>query len=138
MASNIQKKKTLSNPQISPTHFSQNILIENELNAIGKLPPDLADRAMTLLEKSANARIENDKAIIDLEKQNIELQELDTKKYYTWSGFGMLGFFAVSILSLVGGVFLAYFDKTTKSYIAFAIAFANLTPKLLKELRRKS
>lgn len=76
MSSNTQKKKTLSNPQISPTHFSQNILIENELNAIGKLPPDLADRAMALLEKSANARIENDKAMIDLEKQNIELQEL--------------------------------------------------------------
>lgn len=31
MSSNTQKKKTLSNPQISPTHFSQNILIENEL-----------------------------------------------------------------------------------------------------------
>lgn len=77
MASNIQKKKTQAS-QVPFTHFNQNILIENELNAIGKLPPDLAHRAMTLLENSANAKIENDKAIIALEKQNLDLQELDT------------------------------------------------------------
>ena len=96
---------------------------------------------MSLLEKSANAKIENDKAIIQLEKQNLDLQELDTRKYYAWSAFGMIGFFAISILSLIGGIFLAYFDKTTESYIAFAIAVINIAPKLLKEfikqLRRK-
>lgn len=135
---NITKRKSQNDEPNLSAHFNQTILIENELNAIGKLPPDLADRAMSLLENSANARIENDKAIIALEKQNLDLQELDTKKYYTWSALGMLGFFSVSVVSLLGGVFLAYFDKTTESYIVFAIAFANLTPKLLKELRRKN
>ena len=130
----------MQDSDISLTHFNQNILIENELNAIGKLPPDLADRACPCLSK-ANAKIENDKAIIQLEKQNLDLQELDTRKYYAWSAFGMIGFFAISILSLIGGIFLAYFDKTTESYIAFAIAVINIAPKLLKEfikqLRRK-
>lgn len=134
---NIQNKKSKESPQSLSTHFNA-ILIENELNAIGKLPSDLADRAMTLLEHSTKAKIENDKAIVDLEKKNLDLQELDTDKYYFWSGFGMLGFFAVSVFALVGGVILAYFDKTTESYVAFTIALINLAPKLLKELKRKA
>ena len=131
MANKIQKKD-------EPTQLSANfnILIENELNAIGKLPPDLANRAMDLLQESTHHRMQCDDKIIALEEKNLDLQELDTRKYYNYSLFGIIFFFLVSIIGIIGGVFLAYYDKSTESYIAFAIAFINLTPKLIKTLRK--
>lgn len=43
--------------------------MENELNAIGKLPKPLANRAFALLEKTAEHKMQMDKEIIELEKQ---------------------------------------------------------------------
>ncbi len=46
-----QENQNKENP--SQTFNTQlNFLMENELNAIGKLPKDLADRIVTILEKS--------------------------------------------------------------------------------------
>ncbi len=46
-----QENQNKENP--SQTFNTQlNFLMENELNAIGKLPKDLADRIVTMLEKS--------------------------------------------------------------------------------------
>lgn len=131
MPNKIQKKDEQT--QLSANF---NILIENELNAIGKLPPNLANQAMELLQESTHHRMQCDDKIITLEERNLDLQELDTRKYYNYSLFGMICFFLVSIIGIIGGVILAYHDKSTESYIAFAIAFINLAPKLIKTLRK--
>lgn len=68
MAKNISHSQKDKN-DIS-ANFTQNILIENELNAIGKLPYDLANRAMILLEKTTEHKMEIDNKIIDLEQGN--------------------------------------------------------------------
>ncbi|RDU51717.1 hypothetical protein CQA49_08110 [Helicobacter sp. MIT 00-7814] len=115
-----------------------NILIENELNAISKLNPRLANRAMKLLEDSLEHRKQCDKEIIELEKTNQKMQELETRKYYFWTGFGVFGFFFVFVLALCLGAFLAYFDKTIEAMIVFAIGFINILPKILRELRKKA
>ncbi|GML87009.1 hypothetical protein P0Q10_08090 [Campylobacter jejuni] len=47
--------------------------MENELNAIGKLPKDLADRIVAMLEKSLEYKKDNDNKILDLENKNIKL-----------------------------------------------------------------
>ncbi|QYH11314.1 hypothetical protein A0056_005485 [Campylobacter jejuni] len=46
--------------------------MENELNAIGKLPKDLADRIVAMLEKSLEYKKDNDNKILDLENKNID------------------------------------------------------------------
>ncbi|HHW4172445.1 TPA: hypothetical protein ACUVF7_001805 [Campylobacter coli] len=51
--------------------------MENELNAIGKLPKDLADGIVTMLEKSLEYKKDNDNKILDLENKNIEIRKND-------------------------------------------------------------
>ncbi len=49
-------------------HIQNNIFIENELNAISKMPDSLAQRAFDLVEKTAEHRMQIDKEIIELER----------------------------------------------------------------------
>lgn len=60
--------------------------MENELNAIGKLPKDLADRIVAMLEKSLEYKKDNDNKILDLENKNIEMRKKDIKSYHFWNG----------------------------------------------------
>ena len=49
----VEKQENQNKENPSQTFNTQlNFLMENELNAIGKLPKDLADRIVTMLEKS--------------------------------------------------------------------------------------
>ena len=132
MASKVQKESQAD----ARLNANFNILIENELNAIGKLPPDLADRAMSLLEESMRHKMRCDDEINALEKQNLALKELDIRKYYNWSAFGMVGFFLFATIALIGGIVLAYYDKPTESYIAFGIAGASFMPRFVTEIRK--
>lgn len=68
-------KKEDKNTEIPSQTFNTqlNFLMENELNAIGKLPKDLADRIVTMLEKSLEYKKDNDNKILDLENKNIKL-----------------------------------------------------------------
>lgn len=113
-----------------------NVLIENELNAIGKLPPNLADRAMGLLEKSLEHKKQTDQSIIELERLNLCIEETNTRKYHFWSGLGVVCYFVLNALVFSGAVFLAYFDKTTESIMALAFVFVNFAPKVLKEWKK--
>lgn len=134
MANKVQKESVQADARLNANF---NILIENELNAIGKLPPDLAERAMSLLEESMHHKMRCDDEIVAVEKQNLALKELEIRKYYNWSAFGMVCFFLFSIIALIGGVVLAYYDKPTESYIAFGIASVSFMPKFIKEMRKK-
>ncbi|HGH3987092.1 TPA: hypothetical protein ACJISN_001765 [Campylobacter coli] len=71
-----QENQNKENP--SQTFNTQlNFLMENELNAIGKLPKDLADGIVTMLEKSLEYKKDNDNKILDLENKNIEIRKND-------------------------------------------------------------
>ncbi|EAJ3000912.1 hypothetical protein DCO15_09460, partial [Campylobacter coli] len=80
-----QENQNKENP--SQTFNTQlNFLMENELNAIGKLPKDLAGRIVTMLEKSLEYKKDNDNKILDLENKNIEIRKKDIKSYHFWNG----------------------------------------------------
>ena len=89
-----------------------------------------------MIEKISEHKINCDNKIIELERKNLEIKELDTKKFYFWSGFGFWCFLLISLTALLVGVFLAYFDKTFSAIVAFGIALANIMPKLLKGLKK--
>ncbi|WP_185157404.1 hypothetical protein [Campylobacter hepaticus] len=61
-------KQENQNKEIPPQTFNTqfNFLMENELNAIAKLPSDLANRTMTMLERSLEYKKDNDNKILDL------------------------------------------------------------------------
>ncbi len=49
-------------------NIQNNIFMGNELDAMGRLPEPLADRAMSLFEKTTEHKMQMDKEIIELEK----------------------------------------------------------------------
>lgn len=61
--------------------------MENELNAIGKLPEPLAQRAMNLLEKTAEYKMQIDREILELERQEQKNRVSDMR----WFSYFYLG-----------------------------------------------
>lgn len=61
--------------------------MENELNAIGKLPEPLAQRTMNLLEKTAEYKMQIDREILELERQEQKNRVSDMR----WFSYFYLG-----------------------------------------------
>ena len=102
MPNNIKK----NNKADTPFNAQFNVLIENELNAISKIPPDI--------------------------------KQEDTKKYYFWSGAGILLSNTISLAALIAGIALSFYGYEVQSFIAFGIFALNALPKILKAFRKKS
>ena len=114
-----------------------NVLVPNELNAIANLPEPLADRAMSILEKSLEYRRENDKSIIELESKNLQIKESDIKTTHLLNAFGMVSFLVMVLTSLFVGVFLMQKDMPTASYFSFSIGILALFPRIIDSIRKK-
>lgn len=135
MAKNISHSQKDKN-DIS-ANFTQNILIENELNAIGKLPYDLANRAMILLEKTTEHKMEIDNKIIDLEQGNQQITKDEMNKFYFWSGFGVVCTYLIIFCSIFACIFLAYNDQTMTAIIGIIPGILTSATQLLKMFRFK-
>lgn len=92
-----------ANPQ-NQLNIQNNIFMENELNAIGKLPEPLANRAFALLEKTAEHKMQIDKEIIELEKQEQKNRASDSRWFYCLQGLGAITAFIFIVWSL--GIFV--------------------------------
>lgn len=99
-----------TNPQ-NQLNIQNNIFMENELNAIGKLPEALAQRAMNLLEKTAEHTMQMDKEIIELEKQEQKNRVSSMRWFYSLQGLGAITAVIVIVGSLGFGAYLAINDK---------------------------
>ncbi|EJG3304318.1 hypothetical protein M9128_001280 [Campylobacter coli] len=131
-----QENQNKENP--SQTFNTQlNFLMENELNAIGKLPKDLADRIMTMLEKSLEYKKDNDNKILDLENKNIEIRKKDIKSYHFWNGFGMVSFLLITITSICAGLYLILNGHNEGAYFAFILGALTLLPKIIDSKKNK-
>lgn len=85
--------------------------MENELNAIGKLPEPLANRAFALLEKTAEHKMQIDKEIIELEKQEQKNRVSDNRWFYCLQGLGAVTAFIFIVGSLGIFAYLVIQDK---------------------------
>ena len=135
------KKKEENKQESIVTQFNQqnNILVENELNAIGKLnqiSPELADRAMTQWEKSLAHRNECDKRVIALEENEQKMREKETSLYYGWTGFGMIAFYVFSLIVFGGGVWLTIEDHPLQGLGAMGFSFIFTLPRIYRELKK--
>ncbi|HEG0354483.1 TPA: hypothetical protein SB347_000485 [Campylobacter coli] len=131
-----QENQNKENP--SQTFNTQlNFLMENELNAIGKLPKDLADRIVTMLEKSLEYKKDNDNKILDLENKNIEIRKKDIKSYHFWNGFGMVSFLLITITSICVGLYLILNGHNKGAYFAFILGALTLLPKIIDSIKNK-
>ena len=99
------KKNTSSdntNPQ-NQLNIQNNIFMENELNAIGKLSVPLAKRAMDLLEKAAEHKMQIDKEILELERQEQKNRKSSMNWFYGLQSLGAITALIVILGSL--GIF---------------------------------
>ncbi|MBZ7942824.1 MULTISPECIES: hypothetical protein [Campylobacter] len=137
--SNSVKKENKNKEIPSQTFNTQlNFLMENELNAIGKLPsPDLQNRAMTVIEKSLEYKKDNDNKILDLENKNLEIKKKDMQSYHFWNGFGMISFLIITCLFEGAGVYLITNGYDTGSYFSFAIGILPFLPKIIDSIKKK-
>ncbi|HDZ4931866.1 TPA: MnhB domain-containing protein [Campylobacter jejuni] len=136
--SNSAKKEDKNTEIPSQTFNTQlNFLMENELNAIGKLPKDLADRIVTMLEKSLEYKKDNDNKILDLENKNIEIRKKDIKSYHLWNGFGMVSFLLITIISIGVGLYLILNGHNEGGYFAFILGVLALSPKIIDSIKNK-
>lgn len=92
-------------------HIQNNIFIENELNAISKMPDSLAQRAFDLVEKTAEHRMQIDKEIIELERQEQKNRASHTRWFYALQGLGAITAFVFIVGSLGIFAFLVIEDK---------------------------
>lgn len=114
-----------------------NVLMPNELNAIGNLPEPLADRAMSILEKSLEYRKDNDDKVIELEKVNLNIKAKDLKATHFLNALGIISFICIVLVSLALGVFLMKEDMQTASYFSFSVAILALFPRIIESIRAK-
>lgn len=92
-------------------NIQNNIFMENELNAISKLPEHLAQRAMNLLEKTAEHKMQIDREILELERQEQKNRVSDRRWFYSLQGLGAITAVIVIVGSLGFGAYLAINDK---------------------------
>ena len=107
-------------------NIQNNIFMENELNAIGKLSEPIAQRAMSLLEKTAEHKMQMDKEIIELEKQEQKHRTSGMLWFYALQGLGAIAAFIFIIGSLVIFAYLALNDKPN--------AWLSLIPAIITSL----
>lgn len=133
-------KQENQNKETSQQTFNTqlNFLMENELNAIGKLPPDLADRAMKILEKSLEDRKDTDNKILELERQNLNIKEKDVKAYHFWNGFGMVSFVGITCVFAGAGIYLITNKYDVAGYFSFAVGVLTLLPRIIDSFKKKT
>lgn len=92
-------------------NIQNNVIMSNELDAIGRLPEPLAHRAMNLLEKATEHKMQMDKEIIELEKTEQKHRESNSRLSYILQGFGVLTSFVFIVGSLILFAYLVLQDK---------------------------
>ncbi|PAF41133.1 hypothetical protein BJI48_09010 [Helicobacter sp. 11S02596-1] len=112
--------------------------MENELNTIGKLPSDLANRAMVLLEKTTDHKMNIDHKIIALEENNQKMTQYDMRKFYFWSGFGIVCAYALIFSSIGVCIFLAYNDKPLTAIVSIIPGVLTAITEIIKALKFKN
>ncbi|MDE5592194.1 MAG: hypothetical protein K2I63_04505 [Helicobacter sp.] len=100
--------------------------MENELNAIAKLPEPLAERAMNLLEKTSEHKKQMDKEIIELEKQEQKNRTSNNRWFYALQGLGAIAAFIFIVGSLGIFAYLVIQDKPN--------AWLSLLPAIITSL----
>lgn len=122
---------------INATYNAQfNILMESELNAISKLPPELATRAMNILEETSRHRMKIDEKIVSLEETNQAMKDSERKSFYFWSGLGVVVYCFIALVSLFSALFLFYLEKYNEGLVMLFIGGLNLLPKVIKSLKK--
>ncbi|RDU58765.1 hypothetical protein [Helicobacter marmotae] len=99
-----------ANPQ-NQLNIQNNIFMENELNAIRKLPEPLANRAFALLEKTAEHKMQMDREILELEKQEQKNRVSDSHWFYRLQSLGAITAFIYIVGSLGIFAYLVIQDK---------------------------
>ncbi|WP_276882261.1 hypothetical protein [Campylobacter cuniculorum] len=135
-------KKDISNQRTSISQiYNTQFVIETELDAIGKLSkesPELADRAMKLLEESLEHRKCNDKQILSLEQQNLKIKEKNFRSFHFWNGFAMISHFIITCLFWSGGIYLLINGYELGAYFNFALGgILPFLPKISVLLKNK-
>lgn len=140
MSSQVKKKEENSNV-LNQFNQQNNILVENELNAIEKLyhtSPELANRAMKKWEECVDHRNACDKEIIGIERKEQEMREEDMKLYYRWSGFGIIGSYLFPLIVFCCGVWLTLKGYSTQGWGAMGFSFLIASPKIYREFQKDS
>ena len=105
-------------------NIQNNIVMSNELDAIGRLPKPLADRAMNLLEKTTEHKMQTDREVIEIEKKEQKNRENYMYKFYTLQSLGVL----ISSICILGSMglfaYLAMQDKPN----AWVLILPTLSP----------
>jgi len=105
-------KQQTSNPNAQQQlNIQQNVFMENEINAICKLPEPLAERAMILLEKNVEYQRHISEEIIELERQEQKNRQSDMKSFYVLQGLGAISAFLVIMVCIGLFVYLVLNDK---------------------------
>lgn len=142
MSSQIKKKEERTESNLLAQFNQQNnILVENELNAIERLyktSPELANRAMRKWEESVDHRNVCDKEIITIEKKEQEMREKDMKLYYRWSGFGIVASFVFPLIVFCSGVWLTIKGYPMQGLGAMGFSFVIASPKIYREFKQSS
>lgn len=118
-----------TNPQ-NQLNIQNNIFMENELNAIGKLSEPLAERAMNLLEKTAEHKMQIDKEIIEIEKQEQKNRTSSMRWFYGLQSLGAITAFIVIVGSLGFGVYLAI--NNVNAWLSFACTIPAIITSVVK------
>lgn len=100
-------------------NIQNNIFMGNELDAMGRLPEPLADRAMSLFEKTTEHKMQMDKEIIELEKAEQKDRRSNMHWFYSLQGLGALSAFIFIVGSLIIFAYLVVQDKPNALAIAY-------------------
>lgn len=130
----MNKKPTKRNNSSQPNsitpqnqlNIQNNIFMGNELDAIGKLPEPLAHRAMNLLEKTAEHKMQMDKEIIELEKKEQKDRGSNMRWFYVLQGLGACAAFIFIVGSLLIFTYLVIQDRPN--------AWLSLIPAIITSL----
>lgn len=98
----------------------------NEIDAIGRLAEPLAHRAMNLLEKATEHKMQMDKEIIELEKTEQKDRGSNMRWFYILQGFGALGAFIFIVGSLLLFAYLTLQNKP--------LAWVSIIPAIIASL----
>lgn len=118
-----QPSKTKPQNQLN---IQNNIFMGNELDALSKLPEPLAHRAMNLLEKTTEHKMQMDKEIIELEKDEQRDRGSNMRWFYALQGLGALSAFIFIVGSLGIFAYLVAQDKPN--------AWLSLIPAIITSL----
>lgn len=133
--------RKLKNPAQEKSNISlnnqiqNNFFIDTEINAISKLSPELADRAMSILENSLKHKIDIDNKIIQGEDYEQKARILNMKLIHWYNFIGQFIAFLLTFAGVAGTTTLLILNK--EWYISLSPLLAPLSIIITAFLNRK-